>query len=83
MAFPRRQPTIQSRPCGRHGIQLRPKISHGTIQNVVHKKSEKCQCPAGEFLDRGGSKRCVNTEEELERVIFYASEGQDRKGRDK
>jgi hypothetical protein len=35
------------------------------------------------FWTEGGSKRCVNTEEELQRVIFYASEGQDRKGRDK
>lgn len=30
----------------------------------------------------GGSKRSINTFEELDRVVFYASEGQDRKSRD-
>jgi len=34
------------------------------------------------FWTEGSSKRCVNSEEELERVIYYATEGQDRKGRD-
>ncbi|TWU23459.1 hypothetical protein Pla52o_29950 [Novipirellula galeiformis] len=39
------------------------------------------------FIDRpvwtvGGDWQCVNTEDELERVIFYAGEAQDRKERD-
>jgi REP element-mobilizing transposase RayT len=39
------------------------------------------------FIDRpvwtvGGDWQCVNTEEELEQVILYAGEVQDRKGRD-
>ena len=39
------------------------------------------------FVDRpvwavGGDWQCVNTEDELEQVILYASEGQDRKGCD-
>ncbi|MDX1929320.1 MAG: hypothetical protein SFV81_22525, partial [Pirellulaceae bacterium] len=39
------------------------------------------------FVDRpvwavGGDWQCVNTEEELEQVILYATEGQDRKGCD-
>jgi hypothetical protein len=34
------------------------------------------------FWTEGGSKKSVNTNDDLERVIYYASEGQDRKGRD-
>jgi hypothetical protein len=37
------------------------------------------------FVDRpvwtvGGDWQCINSEEELEQVILYANEGQDRKG---
>lgn len=63
-----------------HGYD--PKTVRDQLKAWCTRKLKGAGVKREKFWTEGGSKKSVNTEEDLDRVIFYASEGQDRKDRD-
>lgn len=59
-----------------------PNIVRDQLKAWCTRKLKEAGVDRENMWTEGGSKKSVNTPEELERVIFYASEGQDRKDRD-
>ena len=59
-----------------------PKTVRGQFQAWCTRKLKTVVSNRKHFWTEGGSGRFVNTEDELERVIVYASEAQDRKHHD-
>ncbi len=59
-----------------------PNVVHDQLKAWCTRKLKESGVIRENMWTEGGSKRSINTLEELDRVIFYASEGQDRKHRD-